>query len=100
MDLEGLVAKHGSSPYIAELAANDGFKIKNQAYSQMAGREKLFRLCGFLGGFKNGQAVNAFLGVSWVLHLFTMRHDCKPFFVAFLPYCPEIAYQLQVCPKR
>jgi bifunctional non-homologous end joining protein LigD len=42
MDLEGIVAKHGSSPYITELQRTTWFKIKNRNYSQMAGREKLF----------------------------------------------------------
>jgi bifunctional non-homologous end joining protein LigD len=42
MDLEGIVAKHGSSPYITEPQRTTWFKIKNRAYSQMEGREKLF----------------------------------------------------------
>lgn len=42
MDLEGIVAKHGSSPYITEPQRTTWFKIKNRNYSQMAGREKLF----------------------------------------------------------
>jgi len=39
MDLEGIVAKHAFGPYTAE---TKWFKIKNQHYSQMAGREELF----------------------------------------------------------
>jgi hypothetical protein len=35
-----------------------------------------------------------------VCHLRTMRPDCKPLFVAFCPYDPEIAQQFQVCPQR
>jgi len=39
MDLEGIVAKHAFDAYTAE---TKWFKIKNQHYSQMAGREELF----------------------------------------------------------
>ncbi len=42
MDLEGIVAKHRSSPYITEPQRTTWFKIKNRAYTQMEGREKLF----------------------------------------------------------
>jgi len=42
LDLEGIVAKHGHGPYIAEAKQTTWFKIKNRNYSQMEGREKLF----------------------------------------------------------
>jgi len=39
-DLEGIVAKRKSDPYLAEHAA--WYKIRNRPYSQWAGREELF----------------------------------------------------------
>lgn len=43
MDLEGIVAKHSHSPYVTEPQKTTWIKIKNRNYSQMAGREELFR---------------------------------------------------------
>ncbi len=42
LDLEGIVAKHSHAPYVPD-APSTWFKIKNRNYSQMAGREELFR---------------------------------------------------------
>ena len=42
MDLEGIVAKHAFGVYVTEPQQTTWFKIKNRAYSQMEGREKLF----------------------------------------------------------
>jgi hypothetical protein len=42
MDLEGIVAKQKFGPYVAEREHSTWFKIRNRAYSQMAGREELF----------------------------------------------------------
>ena len=42
MDLEGIVAKHSFGNYVTERERTTWFKIKNRAYSQMQGREKLF----------------------------------------------------------
>jgi len=41
LDLEGIVAKHSLAPYTTERTI--WFKIKNRNYSQMAGREELFK---------------------------------------------------------
>lgn len=42
LDLEGIVAKQSYAPYVPD-APTTWFKIKNRNYSQMAGREELFR---------------------------------------------------------
>ena len=42
LDLEGIVAKHKSGPYIVERENSTWFKIRNRGYSQMQGREELF----------------------------------------------------------
>jgi ATP-dependent DNA ligase len=42
MDLEGIVAKHSFGNYVMERERTTWFKIKNRAYSQSVGREKLF----------------------------------------------------------
>jgi len=42
MDLEGIIAKQKSAPYITEREHSTWFKIRNRAYSQMVGREELF----------------------------------------------------------
>jgi bifunctional non-homologous end joining protein LigD len=42
MDLEGIVAKHSTSPYLKYHTISTWFKIKNPRYSQMAGRHELF----------------------------------------------------------
>ena len=42
LDLEGIVAKQKSAPYVTEREHSTWFKIRNRAYSQMAGREELF----------------------------------------------------------
>ena len=42
MDLEGIVAKRKSDPYITDRENSTWFKIRNRKYSQMAGREELF----------------------------------------------------------
>ena len=42
LDLEGIVAKHSLASYTTERERTTWFKIKNRAYSQMQGREKLF----------------------------------------------------------
>ena len=42
LDMEGIVAKHGSGPYVTEAQRTTWFKIKNRSYSQMKGREELF----------------------------------------------------------
>ena len=42
LDLEGIVAKHKSSPYVTGREHSTWFKILNREYSQKAGREKLF----------------------------------------------------------
>lgn len=42
LDLEGIVAKHRSSPYDLQRVISTWYKIKNPRYSQMAGRHKLF----------------------------------------------------------
>jgi len=41
MDLEGIVAKHAFGTYMTD-ERTTWFKIKNRAYSQSQGREKLF----------------------------------------------------------
>ena len=43
LDLEGIVAKHGFGPYTTERERTTWFKIKNRNYSQMEGREELFK---------------------------------------------------------
>jgi ATP-dependent DNA ligase len=40
--LEGIVAKHSHGPYVTEPQHSTWIKIKNRAYSQSQGREKLF----------------------------------------------------------
>src|SRR5438445_4052484 len=42
LDLEGIVAKHKTGPYIVERENSTRFKIRNRGYSQMQGREQLF----------------------------------------------------------
>ena len=42
MDLEGIVAKHATAPYLSYHAISTWYKIKNPHYSQMAGRQELF----------------------------------------------------------
>ncbi len=42
LDLEGIIAKQKSAPYVTELAQSTWFKIRNRNYSQMQGREELF----------------------------------------------------------
>lgn len=43
MDLEGIVCKHKDSPYkVTEKPSRYWIKVKNSAYSQLAGREELF----------------------------------------------------------
>ena len=42
LDLEGVVAKQKSAPYITEREHSTWFKILNREYSQMQGREELF----------------------------------------------------------
>ena len=42
MDLEGIIAKQKSAPYITEREHSTWFKIRNRGYSQMVGREQLF----------------------------------------------------------
>jgi bifunctional non-homologous end joining protein LigD len=42
MDLEGIVAKHATAPYLSYHAISTWYKIKNVRYSQMAGRHELF----------------------------------------------------------
>jgi ATP-dependent DNA ligase len=42
MDLEGIVAKHKTAPYLSEHAISTWYKIKNPRYSQMVGRHRLF----------------------------------------------------------
>src|SRR5439155_13895878 len=42
LDLEGIIAKHKSGPYVAERENSTWFKIRNLGYSQMQGREELF----------------------------------------------------------
>jgi bifunctional non-homologous end joining protein LigD len=42
MDLEGIVAKHKTAPYLSYHAISSWYKIKNPRYSQMAGRHELF----------------------------------------------------------
>jgi len=41
-DLEGIVAKHKSSPYATGREQSTWFKIRNRNYSQMVGREEMF----------------------------------------------------------
>ena len=41
-DLEGIVAKHKSAPYVTEREQSTWFKILNREYSQKDGREELF----------------------------------------------------------
>jgi len=42
LDLEGIVAKNKFGGYVTEREHSTWFKIRNRAYSQMAGREELF----------------------------------------------------------
>jgi len=42
LDLEGIIAKHKSGPYVTERENSTWFKIRNRGYSQMQGREELF----------------------------------------------------------
>ncbi len=42
LDLEGVVAKQKSAPYVTEREQSTWFKILNRKYSQMQGREELF----------------------------------------------------------
>jgi len=42
LDLEGIVAKHKSSPYVTEREQSTWYKTLNRAYSQREGREELF----------------------------------------------------------
>ena len=42
LDLEGVVAKQKSAPYVTEREQSTWFKIRNPNYSQMIGREELF----------------------------------------------------------
>jgi hypothetical protein len=42
MDLEGIVAKHKSGPYVADRESSTWVKILNRNYSQKRGREELF----------------------------------------------------------
>ena len=42
LDLEGIVAKHRSGPYVSGRENSTWFKIPNREYSKMKGREKLF----------------------------------------------------------
>ena len=41
-DLEGIVAKHKSAPYVTQREHSTWFKILNREYSQKKGREELF----------------------------------------------------------
>jgi bifunctional non-homologous end joining protein LigD len=43
VDLEGIVAKHKSAPYVTEREHSTWFKILNREYSQKNGREELFK---------------------------------------------------------
>jgi hypothetical protein len=43
MDLEGVVAKLSFGPYTTDRERTTWFRIKNPKYSQMEGREELFR---------------------------------------------------------
>src|SRR5437899_10295522 len=42
LDLEGIVAKQKSAPYVTERESRTWFKILNREYSQKDGREELF----------------------------------------------------------
>jgi len=42
LDLEGIVAKHATAPYVADREKTTWFKILNREYSQKQGREELF----------------------------------------------------------
>ena len=42
LDLEGIVAKQKSAPYVTEREHSTWFKILNRGYSQREGREELF----------------------------------------------------------
>ena len=42
MDLEGIVAKQKSAPYVTERESRTWFKILNREYSQKDGREESF----------------------------------------------------------
>ena len=42
LDLEGIVTKHQSGPYVTDRESSTWFKILNREYSQREGREELF----------------------------------------------------------
>ena len=42
LDLEGIVAKHKSGPYVTDRESTTWFKILNRKYSQKQGREEFF----------------------------------------------------------
>jgi ATP-dependent DNA ligase len=42
-DLEGIVAKHRSSPYLTGREDTTWFKIRNRSYSQWDGRDEMFQ---------------------------------------------------------
>ena len=42
LDLEGIVAKQQSGPYVTDRESSTWFKILNREYSQRKGREELF----------------------------------------------------------
>jgi len=42
MDLEGIIAKHSTGPYVTDRERSTWFKIRNRSYSQMEGRVELF----------------------------------------------------------
>src|SRR6266550_3346847 len=42
LDLEGIVAKHATAPYVGDREKTTWFKILNRGYSQKEGREELF----------------------------------------------------------
>jgi bifunctional non-homologous end joining protein LigD len=46
LDLEGIVAKHATSPYRERIASDMWIKIKNPAYSQKEGRGDWFKSAG------------------------------------------------------
>jgi ATP dependent DNA ligase domain len=54
LDLEGIVAKQKSGPYIADRENSTWFKIRNREYSQMAGREKLLSANDTRNQFQDG----------------------------------------------
>ena len=42
LDLEGIVAKQKSAPYVTEREHSTWYEIRNRGYSQMVWREELF----------------------------------------------------------